>query len=75
MGTHLNGSVVGGWAVDGKVKATGINSVNGSSTETDISPDDTLQAYFRTMMDVAGVPHERQDLRLPTGRVVSSVIL
>ena len=75
VGTHLNGSVVGGWAVDGKVKATGINSVNGSSTETDISPDDTLQAYFRTMMDVAGVPHERQDLRLPTGRVVSSVIL
>ena len=41
---------------------------------TDIEPDDTLAAYFRTVLNAAGVPEDRQEVRLPTGTLVSSVL-
>ena len=73
MGTHLNGGVVGGWTANGSVQATGINSTNGTSADADIDAEETLAAYYRTIMDAAGVPSDKQDLRLPTGSTVESV--
>ena len=73
VGTNLQGGVVGGWEVDGKARASGINSTTGLSVEADIDANDTLPAYYRTIMNAAGVSLERQEIRLPTGTLVSSV--
>ena len=73
VGTHLQGGVVGGWALEGKATATGINSETGAPEDADIPADETLPAYFRTIMDAAGVSPDRQEVRLPTGTRVSSV--
>ena len=70
VGTHLRGGVVGGWEMDGKPKATGINAATGSVVDADIDANETLPAYYRTLMDAAGVSAERQELRLPTGKTV-----
>lgn len=74
VGNHLQGGVIGGWELDGEAKATGINSETGASTDADIAADETLPAYFKTIMDAAGVSQERQEVRLPTGTLVSSVV-
>ena len=74
VGTNLQGGTVGGWEVDGKARATGINSTTGSSDNVDIAANETLSAYYRTIMNAAGVSVERQEVRLPTGTLVSSVI-
>ena len=73
VGTNLQGGAVGGWEVDGKARATGINSTTGSSDNADIAASETLSAYYRTIMNAAGVSAERQEVRLPTGTLVSSV--
>ena len=73
VGTHLQGGVVGGWTLDGKATATGINSETGAPDDADIPADETLPAYFKTIMDAAGVSPDRQEVRLPTGTRVSSV--
>jgi hypothetical protein len=73
MGTHLTGGLVGGWELNGKIQATGINAATGTSAEPNIAPDETLAAYYRTIMHAAGVPPERQEVRLPTGTVVTSI--
>ena len=73
IGTHLQGGVVGGWTLDGKVKATGINASTGASVDADIDAQDTLPAYFKTIMNAVGVPVDRQAVRLPTGTAVASV--
>ena len=75
VGTHLQGGVVGGWQITGKVKATGINASTGSSVDPTIAPDETLAAYYRTLLHAAGVPEDRQEVRLPTGTRVSSVMV
>jgi len=74
VGTHLQGGVVGGWEMEDKARATGINSVTGSSVDADINANETLSAYFKTIMNAAGVPADRQEIRLPTGITVASVI-
>ena len=74
VGTHLAGGLVGGWEVDGKARATGISSQTGGVEEADIAAQDTLPAYFKTIMDAAGVAVDRQEVRLPTGTVVESVV-
>ena len=74
VGTHLAGGLVGGWEVDGKARATGISSETGGVEEADIAAQDTLPAYFKTIMDAAGVAVDRQEVRLPTGTVVESVV-
>ena len=73
IGSNLQGGVVGGWSVDDKARATGINTTNGSSVNPDITPLETLPAYYKTIMSAAGVPEDRLDIRIPTGTVVSSV--
>ena len=74
VGTHLQGGVVGGWEFDDKARATGVNARTGSADDVDIPADETLPAYYRTIMAAAGISEERQAVRLPTGTVVSSVI-
>lgn len=74
LGTHLRGGVVGGWERSNGAKATGINATTGAAVGADIEPDDTLAAYFRTVLNAAGVPEDRQEVRLPTGTLVSSVL-
>lgn len=74
VGTNLQGGVVGGWEVDGKARATGINASTGLSLEADIDANETLSAYYRTIMNAAGVPWERQEVRLPTGTLVNSIM-
>lgn len=73
VSNHLQGGVVGGWALNDKIQATGINSSSGSPIDADINADETLQAYFKTIMNATGIPSTRQDLRLPTGIAVTSV--
>ena len=73
IGTNIQGGVVGGWEADNKARATGINSTTGSSVGADIDTEETLPAYFKTIMNAAGVPSDRQEVRLPTGTLVSSV--
>lgn len=48
LGTNIQGGVVGGWSVDNKARATGINSSSGSSVNPDINPENTLAAYYKT---------------------------
>ncbi|HCH65956.1 MAG: hypothetical protein CL927_07745 [Deltaproteobacteria bacterium] len=74
VGTHLQGGVVGGWQLNGKVQATGINATTGSPLGATIAPEDTLAAYYRTLLQAAGVSPDRQEVRLPTGTPVSSVM-
>ena len=75
VGTHLKGGVVGGWEVSDQARATGIHASTGSSIDANIEAEDTLLAYYKTIMNAAGVPSERQDIRLPTGTLVSSVVV
>ena len=72
VGTHLNGGVVGGWTANSSVQATD-QFTNGTSADADIDAEETLAAYYRTIMDAAGVPSDRQELRLPTGTAVESI--
>ena len=75
IGGHLSGGVVGGISLDGsKAVASGINTTTGSDVDPNISPEDTLTAYYKTLMRVAGVPSERRDVRLPTGQEVTSFV-
>ena len=73
IGKHLSGGVVGGYAMEGKARATGINAQTGASTDPNIAADQTLAAYYRTIMDASGVTPERQEARLPSGTLVTSV--
>ena len=73
VGTHLQGGVVGGYQMDEKAKATGINSETGTSVDADIPADETLPAYYKTIMQAAGISSERQEIRLPSGTLVASV--
>ena len=73
IGKHLSGGVVGGYAMEGKARATGINAQTGASTDPNIAADQTLAAYYRTIMDAPGVTSERQEARLPSGTLVTSV--
>ena len=41
-GTNVQGGVVGGWDVDNKARATGINSTTGTSDGANIDADKTL---------------------------------
>ena len=74
VGTHLQGGVVGGFEVDGKARATGINSVTGAADGADINAADTLPAYFKSIMNIVGIAPDRQAVRLPTGVAVSSLL-
>ena len=73
VGTHLQGGLVGGLEVTDKARASGINAATGTSVDADIDANDTLTAYYRTIMNAAGLPPERQAQRLPTGTLVTSV--
>ena len=74
VGTHLQGGVVGGFEIDGKARATGINSVTGAADGADINAADTLPAYFKSIMNIVGIAPDRQAIRLPTGVAVSSLL-
>ena len=67
VGTHLNGGVVGGWTANSSVQATGINSTNGTSADADIDAEETLAAYYRTIMDAAGVPSGQARIEIANG--------
>lgn len=74
LGKHVRGGVVGGIADEGKNgHCTGINTSNGSSVDPDVAPDETLDSYYRTLMRLSGVPVERREVRLPTGKEVRSL--
>lgn len=74
LGRHVQGGVVGGIAAEGSNGAcTGIQSSTGSSTDPDIAPADTLNAYYRTLMRLAGVPADRREARVPQGTEVLSL--
>ena len=75
IGTHLRGGVVGGLSFEGgKAVASGLNTTTGSDLNPNISAQETLNAYYKTLMRVAGVPSERRDVRLPTGQEVTSLM-
>ncbi len=75
VGTHLEGGVIGGIdASGGKAVASGINSTTGSSESPDVAPEDTLNAYYRTLMGLVGVPPERREVRIPKGKEVLSML-
>ncbi|MEO1171750.1 MAG: hypothetical protein AAFX94_06820 [Myxococcota bacterium] len=74
LGRGINGGVVGG--IDPAFRnggVTGINSQNGSTSNPDIAPLETLNAYYKTLMRLAGVPSDRRDVRIPDGKDVASV--
>ena len=73
IGNHLRGGLIGGLEINGKARATGINSATGTSMDVDIDANDTLAAYYKTIMNAAGMPVARQAVRLPTGTLVGSV--
>ena len=54
------GGVVGGWALEGKATATGISQKR-EHPKMDIPADETLPAYFRTIMDAAGVSRRQSE--------------
>ena len=71
LGTNVQGGVVGGWSVDNKARATGINfPVAHPLIQTLIR---YIAAYYKTIMKAAGVTDERLETRVPAGTVVSSV--
>lgn len=75
VGTHLRGGVVGGIGFEGsKAVASGINTLTGSDINPNILPKDTLNAYYKTLMRIAGVPSSRRDVRLPDGHEVMSLV-
>ena len=75
IGKHLSGGVIGGTDIEGsKAIASGINTITGSQINPNLLPQDTLNAYYKTLMRVAGVPPERRDIRLPTGQEIVSFV-
>lgn len=80
FGSNIKAGVVGGleeWPRSGHrlLRATGINSETGLSENADISRDETLVAYCRTIMASVGVSEERINVRLPSSKTVTSVLL
>ena len=65
IGTNIQDCVVGGWEAIGSCYWN--QSTTGSSVGADIDTDETLPAYFKAIMNAAGVPSDRQEVRLPTG--------
>ena len=75
IGKHLRGGVVGGIDFEGsRAIASGFNHITGDQINPDILPQDTLNAYYKTLMRVAGVPSARREIRLPTGQEVLSFV-
>ncbi|MEL6348486.1 MAG: hypothetical protein AAFV53_35595 [Myxococcota bacterium] len=74
LGTQLNGGVIGGHELAEKnaVFATSINATTGSPDSPDIDADDTLNAYYKTVMMAAGVPAEQRETRFPYSKEVTS---
>ena len=78
-GAGIRGQLIGGImlheAKNGKkrIKASGINSLDGSSNNPDIPGDATLGAYQATIMKAAGVPTERCKARIPNGTIVDAI--
>ena len=64
IGEHLQGGVVGGIAFEGsKAVASGLNTLTGRDLDPNLTSEETLNAYYKTLMRVAGVPVDRRDIR------------
>lgn len=77
-GSHINGGVIGSLAEEtvgqsNFLRASGINSQTGGAENADISGNETLMAFMKSVMAAAGVSETRRDIRLPDGKVVSSL--
>ncbi|BCE01089.1 DUF1501 domain-containing protein [Marinicellulosiphila megalodicopiae] len=75
FGSNVKAGVVGGveaWDNSGIriARASGINSTTGLMADADISLDETLVAYCRTLMAMQGIPEERIAIRLPSSKTV-----
>ncbi len=80
FGSNIKAGVVGGleeWPNSGHrlMRATGVNSETGLTTNADISRDDTLVAYCRTLMASVGVSEERINVRLPSGKTIAGALI
>ncbi|MEL6547806.1 MAG: hypothetical protein AAFQ82_24485, partial [Myxococcota bacterium] len=71
LGGQIAGGVVGG--LDSNGQAVGLNSKDGSTNNPDVDSADTLNAYYKTLMRLAGVSSERRDVRIPDGKDVAAV--
>lgn len=79
MGAGVKPGIVGGQehhTRSGKpeIRASGINSITGLSTNPDITTDETLSAYGRTLMASLGISEERIDVRIPHSKTVSGAL-
>ena len=75
IGEHLQGGVIGGIAFEGsKAVASGLNTLTGRALDPNLTSEETLNAYYKTLMRVAGVPVDRRDVRLPSGQEVLSFV-
>ena len=79
LGSNIKAGVTGGyetWNNSGnkRLRATGINSSNGTSNNPDINGSETLAAYARTLMSSVGISEEGIDERLPASRTVRGAL-
>jgi hypothetical protein len=72
FGSKINGGVTGG--LDANLKASGINSANGSMTAPDITADETHHSAGKSLLSAVGVSSERIAARIVSGKVVNSFI-
>ena len=77
-GGHLNGGLVGRIEPHekkaGKYAASGIDRATGLPGN-DISPEQTVYAYFKTVMAATGIPSSRCNIRIPDVPIIESVVV
>ncbi|MEO1272157.1 MAG: DUF1501 domain-containing protein [Myxococcota bacterium] len=74
LGDGIQGGVIGGLDTSGShAKAAGINTTDGSASNPDVAPEDTLDTYYKTLMRLVGVPSDRREVRLPEARELLSL--
>ncbi len=80
FGSNIRAGQIGGveeWPNSGHrlLSSTGINSTTGSSTNPDISIDESLAAYAKTLMASVGIPDERIQFRIPSSKIIHGALL
>ncbi len=80
FGSNIKAGVIGGledWPNRGHrlLRARGINSATGAAADNgDISGDETLSSYARTLMASMDIPEERIDFRIKSGKTITGAL-